>query len=363
MMAQDLVSTMPWGECLVPLGAPTADLVAVVRRAHHGFVPAWTARFAPLPWLVCAMSDMTSDPFASLPLRDASLISLVVSRDNSCRFCYGTQRALMRILGFDLDAIDRLERDELVDPDPSAQLALDFARKVSRGSPRPDTAQLAALERSGRSRESVAELVFAAASAVFANRVATLVALPPELIERSGYQLAGRLLRPLITRMVKPRRKAPEASPVPNEGLGAPVVAALGMSPAAGVLRRTIDGALASPVLPRRTKLLMLAVIARALECGRCEQDAASALLATGMAGGDVAQALDHLSSPALDAREAQLVPFARETVRCNPPDIQRRLRTPASSLGLGVEEVLEVVGVTAAGNALCRASIILAQC
>ena len=361
-MAEDLVSTMPWSECLVPPGAPTPELVAVVRRAHHGVVPGWTARFAPLPWLVRAMSDMTSDPFASLPLRDASLITLVVSRDNSCRFCYGTQRALMRILGFDLDAIDRLERDELVDPDPSAQLALDFARRVSRGSPRPGVAQLAALERSGRSRETVAELVFAAASAVFTNRVSTLVALPPEPIEGSGYQLAGRLLRPLITRMFKPRPKAPEAPPAPNEGLGAAVVAALGTSPAAGVLRRTIDAALASPVLPRRTKLLMLAVIARALECARCEQDAASELHATGMAAGDIDQALDHLSSPALDAREVQLVPFARETVRCNPPEIQARIRTLASGLGLGIDEVLEVVGVTAAGNALCRASIILAQ-
>ena len=362
-MGEDFVSMMPWGECLVPLAAPAPELLAVVRRAHQGFVPGWAARFSPLPWLLRAMSDMTSDPFASLPFRDASLIALVVSRDNSCRFCYGTQRALMRILGFELDAIDRLERDELVDPDPSSQLALDFARKVSRGSPRPGAAHLAALERSGRSREVVAEVVFAAASAVFANRVSTLVALPPEPIESRGYQIAGRLLRPLITRMLKPKLKTPEPPPVPNEGLGAPVVAALGTSPAAGVLRRTIDAALASPVLPRRTKLLMLAVIARALECARCEQEAASALGATGMAARDVAQALDHLSSPALDAREALLVPFARETVRCNPAEIQPRLRALAGGLGLGVEEVLEVVGVTAAGNALCRASVVLAQC
>ena len=56
-------------------------------------------------------------------------------------------------------------------------------------------------------------------------------------------------------------------------------------------------------------------------------------------------------------------MPFARETVRCNPAEIQPRLRALAGGLGLGVEEVLEVVGVTAAGNALCRASVVLAQC
>src|SRR5262249_32761297 len=162
-------------------------------------------------------------------------------------------------------------------PDPSSQLALDFARKLSRGSPRPGASDLAALERSGRSRAAVAELAFGVASMVFANRVATLLALPPDRIEGAGYQIAGRRLRPLLVRRCKPQQKAPEPPPVPNEGIGAAVVAALGTSPAAGVLRRAIDAALASPVLPRRTKLLMLAVIARALECARCEDDATSA--------------------------------------------------------------------------------------
>ena len=360
----DVLATMPWGDCLVPPASAPADLVASVRRSRGGYTPGWVSRFAPLPWLVRAMSEMTSDPFASLPFRDFAFVALVVSRDNSCRFCYGTQRALMRLLGYEGDAIDRLERDELIDSDPGSQLALDFARKLSRGSPRPGAEQLAALGRAGRSPDEIAELTFAAASTVFANRVSTLVALPPASIEGAGYQLAGRLLRPFLSRWVKPPQwKKREAPPVPNEGVGAAVVAALGTSPAAGVLRRAIDAALDSPVLPRRTKLLMIAVIARALQCARCEQDAVAALHAAGVPARDVEQALDHLAAPGLDPREAQLVPFARETVRCAPTDIQQRLRTLAAGLDLRVDEILEVVGVTAVGNALCRASVLLEQC
>ena len=359
---QDAVAAIPWGDCLVPPGTAAPDLVAEVRRTHGGLVPEWGARFAPVPWLVRTMSEMTSLPFAHLSLHDTSLIALVVSRDNSCRFCYGTQRAMMRILGHELDAVERLERGALVDPDPAGQLVLDFARKVSRGIPRPGASECAALEHAGRSRQAVAEIAASAAFTVFANRASTLVALPPSPLERTTYQVAGRLLRPLLIRRVRFRgRKLPPVQR--NEGIGADVVAALGTSPAAGVLRRGVDAALVSPVLPRRTKLLMLAVIARSLACRRTELEARTALEAEGMAAAEIVQTLDHLGSPSLDPRETLLVPFARETVRCQPAEIQDRLRALASELGLSREELLEVVGITALANTLCRASAVVEQC
>src|SRR5262249_28424941 len=230
---------LPWGDCLVPPGTAVPDLIAEIRRTHGGLVPEWGARFAPVPWLVRTMSEMTSLPFAHLSLHDTSLIALVVSRDNSCRFCYGTQRAMMRILGHELDAIDRLERGALVDPDPAGQLVLDFARKVSRGIPRPGASECAALEHTGRSREAVAEIAASAAFTVFANRASTLVALPPSPLERTTYQVAGRLLRPFLVRRVRFRgRQLPPT--LPNEGAVAAGVPPRGAwPPAAGRGRRS----------------------------------------------------------------------------------------------------------------------------
>ena len=112
--AADVLATMPWCDCLVPPGSAPPELVATVRRSRGGYAPSWVARFAPLPWLVHTMNEMTAGQFASLPSRDFAFVALVVSRDNSCRFCYGAQRALMRILGYEGNAIDRLERDESV---------------------------------------------------------------------------------------------------------------------------------------------------------------------------------------------------------------------------------------------------------
>src|SRR5262249_61492529 len=124
-------AAFPAGDSLFPPATVTPALVAAIRRTHSGLVPESAARFGPVPWLAPTMSEMTSLPFANLSIRDTSLIALVLSRDNSCRFCYGTQRALTRILGHELDAIERLERDAPVDPDPALHLLLDFPPTVS----------------------------------------------------------------------------------------------------------------------------------------------------------------------------------------------------------------------------------------
>jgi alkylhydroperoxidase family enzyme len=358
----DPVATIAWDECLVPRGTPPADLVRVVRRAH-GWVPDWVGRLGPLPWLVRALTEMTSMPIAYLPVRTYTVVALVVSRDNSCRYCYGQQRALMRMLGYELDTIERLERDQIIETDPARAVALEFARRVSRASVRPAAADRAALTSAGFSAPTVAELSFAAASTVFANRVSTLLALPPDRLQRPVYQLVGRLLRPVLARRRGPGRRRPAPPPTPNRGLGAVVVAALGDSPAAGTLRHVIDAGLASPVLPRRTKLLMIAVIARALGCTVGERDATAALRGEGLAAEDVEATLAHLGSPSLDRREAALLPFARDTVRCQPPAIQRQTRALAGALDLTVPELLEVVGVAGLANTLCRASVIVDPC
>ncbi len=358
----DAVAEIPWGDCLVPPRAVPADLAAELRRSY-GMLPGWASRFVALPWLLRAFRSIGESPVAYLPVRLLEMVNLVVSRDNSCRYCYGAQRAFMHLLGYDPREIERLEQDELLGLAPLERLALEYARRVSRANPRPGAAERAALERAGLSPRAVVELTVAAAGTVFPNRVSTLVALPPERFDTPVRRLVARLLRPLLSRRLARRPHAPEPPPAPNDGVGADVVRALGDSPTAGLLRTAIDEALASPVLPLRTKLLMLGVIARALDCRATERDATTALVAGGMDPRQVTEALAHLGSSGLDAREARLLPFARETVRCQPAEIQPRTREVATGLGLGDEQLLEVVGVTALANTLCRTSVLLDPC
>ena len=350
-----------WGECMVPRVPVPPDLAAELRRAV-GAVPDWLARAAPCRWLVRAMRDAMTLPIAHAPLRLIDLVAIVVSQDNSCRYCYGVQRTIMGILGYRDDFIDRLLRDiHAADLSPAERAAIDFARRVSRANPLPGRADFDAVVRAGLRPIAVAEVAAAAAIHNFTNRVATLLALPPESLEEMARRPLFRLLRPLMAWQMRKRPKPPTPPPDPNEGPCARIVAALGEAPVAHVLRRTIDGALASEILPRRTKLLMLAVIGRATGCAYAEEEVRAPLANDGISADDLAEILTTLGSPRLDERERRLVPFARETVRYQPAAIQARVREACR--GFTHEEFLETVGVVALANQVCRLSVVLDAC
>jgi len=362
MALSETAARMEWGACwLEPAPIPRA-LATEVRRSTGGGLPVWASRLAPLPWLARAFARLTEKRLAHMPLALWDLIGLIVSQDNSCRYCYGAMRTVLKVLGHDDAYVDRIERDvHLAELSRTEQAALEFARRVSHANPRPAAGELEDLARAGFSRPAIAEIAYAAASSVFANRVATLLALPPEPFEGWVDRPLARLLRPLVARRLRARRVAPEPLPRPNDGPCAAVVAALAGSPVARVLREVIDDALASPVLPRRTKLLMLAVIGRALGCRPSEVEAAEGLRGAGFTPDDVSEVLANLGSPKLDGREVLLVPFARETVRYRNAAIQRH--THELWERLGTQEVLEAIGIAALANGVCRLSVLLEAC
>ena len=121
------------------------------------------------------------------------------------------------------------------------------------------------------------------------------------------------------------------------------------------------DEAWQSNILPRRSKALIFAVVARALGCEASEREAARLVATEGMTGADLDEVLTHLGSPKLDPIEAQIVPFARETVWYTPAPIQRRLRALQETLS--TPQLLELTGITAIANQLCRLCAVVQQC
>jgi len=99
-----------WGECVVPAVPVDAGLAETVRR-RVGASPDWLTRTAPLPWLVDALCAFIGKPFAYVSPELVDMIGLVVSQDNSCRYCYGIQRTILRILGHPDEQVERLLRD------------------------------------------------------------------------------------------------------------------------------------------------------------------------------------------------------------------------------------------------------------
>jgi alkylhydroperoxidase family enzyme len=346
---------------LEPVTVP-ADLGAAIHAFTGGTTPVWASRLAAVPWVVRAFLCGLDKTVAYMPVELWDLIAFVVSRDNACRYCYGATRTILRILGYPEATIDRLERDvDLAELTPAEQAALRFSRKVSHANPPPGAADLRALGAAGFSSEAAGEIAYVAAFTGYGNRVATAFALPPDGLERVVRHPLRRLLRPFIARYFRGRRQPPMRPPAPNPPPFAAVVARLGGSPTAHRVRAMLDEALASPVLPRRTKLLMFAVIGRAAGCRWTEHEATDALAAEGFPAPACADVLANLASPALDAREQRLVPFARETVRYRNLALQARTRALAGEVAL--PELIEAVGTAALANSVARLTVLLDPC
>jgi AhpD family alkylhydroperoxidase len=312
----------------------------------------------PAPWVArLALTDLNNGGLVHTGFELTQLVFLVVSQDNSCRFCYDAQRALMRLLGFPEEQIERLQQDLFTaELDEHDRLAIDFARRLSRANPLPSRADLEALRDRGFSDGEIRELAFIAADTIVANRVTTIPAIPPGLIEQLTSRWWVRWVRPLIRRsLLRTRRRGvPEfLAPEQKQGPYSYMVLAFDGLPTAGILRGILDEAWASQILSRRTKALVFAVVARALGCTLAERESVRLLAAEGLDEAEVERVLSHLASPVLDPVESSLLPLARESIRYRPAQIQKRAREVREKLT--AEQFVEAVGIMALANGFCR--------
>jgi alkylhydroperoxidase family enzyme len=359
------VTTLTDIEWEAPILEPTRDraLEAYVRTTL-GNVPPLVTYFYNCPWIVRSMVALEGGPQHSLVHVDgdlARLVDLVVSQDNACRYCYAATRAMLKIFGFPEARIRKVEHDlQSAELSPRVTLALEFVRRVSRAKPLPSVTDMQRLRDAAYSDGAVRELTFLAAVTVYFNRLATLPAVSTESVERMERSWALALLRPLIARVLTFKsRKARPPRAQPHTGPYAYLVDAFRGLPVAAALSVALSEAFDSAVLPRRTKAFAFAVVARGLGCPLSEREAAQLLIAEGIAPSEIAATLAHLASPVLDPIEAAVVPFARETIWYRPVQIQRRAR--ALRAQLTCEQFLELVGITALANAVCRMSSVVA--
>jgi AhpD family alkylhydroperoxidase len=355
------LQNIEWEPCLLE---PTHD-EAVERelRQIFGLVPDWTPFFFRCPWTVRVFIEFETLELAHTGVELAGLVGLVVSQDNSCRYCYASHRAFLRMLGMRERTIRSLE-DSLIAAEvaPRAKHALDFVRRVSRANPLPGAADREPLLAAGYTPAAIDELAFLAGIHVFANRLTTLPAIPPQRMERLPDRWSMRLLRPLLgwqLRRQRTRRRDPLPADAPASGPFQALVTALDGLPAARFLRRTIDAAWASPFLSPRARALVVSVVARGLGCPLSECEGTRLLEAEGVAPRDAEAILTHLASPRLDPVESVIVPFARETIWYRPAEIQRQARRVRDRLT--AEQFVDLVATAALANAVCRMSAALA--
>lgn len=351
------LADIEWSEPILPF-TPDPQWDAEVKRTL-GAVPEFVRRVAPSPWLRKLVLSWSSYRFSHLPARLVDIGFLVTSQEHSCRYCYGAARAQMRILGYGEELIGKIEQQaRLAELAERERAFIQFCRNLARSNPRPGRLAREQLVALGFSPLAVAEMAFMIASYCARNRVATFLACPPELrLEKMAVNWLGRLIRPLIVRQLRKAAPDPSADGGRQEDPLSPLALPLRGLPAAELLQEALDEAFASPVIPKVTKAMMFAVVARALECRFCEQEMCEVLRSEGVGSTEVDAALSALTSPRLDATGQALVAWVRDTVRYQPIAIQQQTRALLAQVGPAV--TLEAVGVAALANAAVRLAML----
>lgn len=355
-MASTLAS-VPWDDCLLE---PRRDRdLERLSRNRLGVVMPALPYLVSRPWV--ARSLVTWQPecglVSHLDLAIGDLVALTVSQQNACRFCYATTRTMLRILGLSESRVREIERQIATeDLDPRTLAALRYARTLSRAAPMPGAAERDAVLGAGFSAAEFRELAFVIAFVELANRLHTLVAVPPGSIERLSVSRFIDLVRPLTRAFFGRYRRPGEALTTPTVQAGpyARLLAEFADSPIAPAVAETVASMTASAVLPPRARSLIFAVVAHALGCPLSAQEA-RAMLPPDADTLELDQALAHLGGQHLDPLETAAVRFARDTIWYTPLDVQRRGRELLRVLS--VEQFVEVVGIASLANALCRLS------
>jgi alkylhydroperoxidase family enzyme len=351
--------------CDVPLLPPMPDPVWERESSRRiGFTTTAAKYLTPVRWLLQADELMHARVTPNVPVTLGALISMVVAMDNSCRYCYGAFRSMLKIMGYSEGVMRKLEESLAVDQLTRKEKAvLEFARKVSHSAPRPSDSDLRELMAVGCSPIEIAEIAYLTGNNACGNRLATLLAVPPDPLEEVEANWFTKLKRPFSRKEFRASLSPVLSLPYPADysGPGGRIVEALKGSPAGAALATILSGAWDSGITSRRVKALIFAVVARGLGCEACEAEAAQALRGEGWTDAEIKHLLTYLTSEKLDAFELRVLRFARETVRYQT----RRLQELAQGFATGLERdvLLEIIGLVAYANGLARMSILLDQC
>jgi hypothetical protein len=349
-----------WGRPLVaPRSAP--DLEARFRR-RIGMVSGAVPYVAPHPWLYQPFLFLSDPVLAALSEEFASSISFIIARDNACRFCYSTFRTLLRLSNYSPSELQALETHFSAQGfEEEEEWGLRFAVRLSRCEHVPRA--LERLDALGHAPTAVREIAGVAALNVAANRIGTALSIPVGRFEDLGRKWYLRpwraLARPLLRVLNNGRGDVPSALTTPPEGLLGTWIGTLRGTPAGTVLRRLAGQWLTDGgALPRRTKLLMLAVVARGVPAPELEAAVRAALQERyDVSGAAFEAAVDHLGGDAVDAAVEPRLRLARASIRYDFGPIKRIAQDCTQDLDrMGTLETIASIGLA---NAVARLELL----
>ena len=104
------------------------------------------------PWLAAAVLSFSEpEKVAYAPLQLMGVAYFVASQENSCRYCYGAARAMMKIRGYSEKQVQDLEHEADLAGGLTRQV-VEFARKLAKSNPSPAREDSEALVKEGWAR-------------------------------------------------------------------------------------------------------------------------------------------------------------------------------------------------------------------
>ena len=351
------VEDIEWSKPFIPPLVDKRMEKQMRKKLPPGPYPELYRFLAHRPWLLRISEMLFARAFViDLPAELPHIITLIACQENSCRFCYGAQRAGLRLVGYSEDDLRKMELDIYEGGDKMSVLA-DFVRALSRSNPRPAAKEYEALKGADYSDQAIAEIVFRTTTTCFNNRFATLAAGPPvAAMEHLSISFLGKLLRPVFKAVFKPKRVS-AVTGIDISGFLEGVIQPVRNHPVAEWLRDAIDSCFDSDVIPRETKLLMLGVAATALNCEYCCNESSAALLEYGYSADDTKLMMLNLGSGSSDTETELLLQWVRKTIRYVPLQIQNDTKNLMESIG--VEKTVEAIGTAAVINMVIRLAML----
>ncbi len=354
-----LLNEIEWGDPILPI-VKDPEWEKQVKNELGGQTPGLNMIVSPSKWLRMVVLRWPRYVPQEFPQRLADIATLVCAQENACRYCYGVARAQLKLFGYSEKLINRIEKGlQLAELDQKESTFIQFCRNLARSSPRPPKMERDKLIKLGFSEKAVAEMAFYISNHCFVNRAATFLSCPLfNRLERVSTSFLGKLFRPLIERKIRKtfwndtKKLAGDISSFPG------LIQTLDGLPAAALLHDAMTGAFESNVLSRELKVLMFAVVAKTLECPFCLGESKTMAQDLGIDEEEFNRALASLSSPRLNALEAKIFAWTRETVHFETGDMQRKIRVLADEL----EDIvlLEAIGIASLANTVVRLAVLL---
>lgn len=343
---------------------PCTEVESLFRR-RVGHIPPSAHYVCPHPWMYRVPLFAMNPKLHHVGLDYFMQIYFVITRDNACRFCYSTSRATLRVLGYSETELDRLERSLDVRGGEAARRdAFRFALRISQGQ-LDASSSIDSLRESGYGEEVIREIAGIGILTTVTNRVTTMLALPvKEKVLAATDTWYFKLLQPVVGRVLPLLRRLGTRSepPLKTEDLDGPFalwLSRLEGTPVGTLLHQsTRDWLQKDSALPHRTKLLILAVVARGLSSEELVDRCCTLLPEVCEMPEPVFQdAVAHLRSEAISDAESKLLELARASIRYEAGRIQQTVRKHTRSLSR--DETIDAVGAIALSNALARLRVL----